>query len=93
MDALKTRLEITENGQDNLLNALLEDSKEIIEELTWRSYREEFENLRLQLAAFLYARQGAEGELSHQEGDVSRSFEAFPEALQRRIRSLRVGKA
>jgi len=95
LDRLKIQLQITGNEEDNLLLELLDVAKYAI--LSRRYPFGEFpvddagepvlENryldLQVRIAVYLYNKMGAEGQLSHSENGVSRTYEAgdVPESL------------
>ena len=50
------------------------------------------ETARMQLAVVLYNRQGAEGEMAHSEGGVSRTMEGLPEDIRRQVAPYRLAR-
>ena len=47
---------------------------------------------QVELAVMAYNRMGAEGESSHSEGGVSRSYEALPEGVRRQLNRYRLAR-
>ncbi len=96
MDQLsKLKLKLGESlgdvSKDNLLNLYLEDAKDTILELTHLSeLPNNLLNTQIELAIVYYNKEGIEGQTSHSEGGVSRSFEeGIPESIMKKIRSAR----
>lgn len=88
---LRLRLGIADYAQDALLSEYLRDADAMIRSLSWRkTIIPELENAQVRLAAVLYARRGAEGETSHQEGDVTRVMAALPEDIRQEIIACRL---
>lgn len=95
LEKLKTMLGIDQDdtGQDDELNLLLEDATNDILIWTNRStLPASLEPAQRQVAVLRYNKQGAEGETSHSEGGVSRSFEDLPAGLQASILQKRLAK-
>ncbi len=93
LDRLKIKLGIPldDVNEDNLLSLYLEDAEDEILELT---HLEEIPKkllpTQIDLAIIMYNKQGIEGQISHSEGGISRSFEeGIPESIMKRIRSCR----
>jgi hypothetical protein len=100
LEKLKIRLEIKDNSKDDLLNLLLEEVEEDL--LSWTnrgSLPKGLETTQRQLAIIRYNMQGIEGQSSHSEGGVSRSFDDLPQSIKKTIsqfvkaKVLRYGKA
>ncbi|OZV10787.1 hypothetical protein CIW83_18390 [Tissierella sp. P1] len=88
---LKLKLGIKGTEQDDLLNLYFDDAKDTILELT---HLTEIPNsllsTQIELAIVLYNKEGIEGQTSHSEGGVGRSFEeGIPESIMKKIRSAR----
>jgi hypothetical protein len=86
LEKLKIQLEIKDNSKDDLLNLLLEDVETDI--LTWTNRRElpkTLESTQRQLAIIRYNMTGVEGQTSHSEGGVNRSFEDIPTGVKKTI--------
>ena len=81
VERLKARLE-GENYTDALLSDLLESAKYIIFEhrFPFSDYPEQLEpryqNLQLQIAVELFGKMGADGQISHSENGISRSWQS-----------------
>lgn len=91
LSKLKLKLGITDNSQDDLLNLYLEDAKDTILELTHLDeLPESLLSTQIELAIVLYNKAGIEGQTSHSEGGISRSFEeGIPESIMKKIRASR----
>ena len=91
IDKLKLKLGIGEEGQDDLLNLYLEDAKDTILELTHLSgLPKPLLSTQVELAIIYYNKGGIEGQTSHSEGGVSRSFEeGIPKGIMKKIRANR----
>lgn len=91
LSKLKLKLGITDNSQDDLLNLYLEDAKDTILELTHLDkLPESLLSTQIELAIVLYNKAGIEGQTSHSEGGISRSFEeGIPESIMKKIRANR----
>ena len=90
---LKIQLSIKDGEQDGLLQLLLEDVKSDL--LTWtnRIYLPtSLESIQRQIAVMHYNKQGIEGQASHSEGGISRSFEDLPQSVQNAINQKRLAK-
>lgn len=81
LEKLKKQLpEIEGSNEDELLLSLLESSKDIIFEnrFPYKKYPEKLEQrylgLQIRIAKELYSKMGAEGEKSHSEAGVNRSW-------------------
>lgn len=81
LERLKARLE-GEDFSDALLSDLLESAKYIIFEyrFPFSDYPEQLEpryqNLQLQIAVELFGKMGADGQVSHSENGISRSWQS-----------------
>lgn len=99
LDRLKTQLEIKDSSEDILLSDLLESAKFAI--LSRRYPYEDFPlneegqamlesryyDLQVRIAVFLYNKMGVEGQTSHSENTISRSYETgdIPESLLKNV--------
>lgn len=76
----RLKLKIPEESNDNLLDDFLESAKAIImtNRYPFEDFPEELESrfldLQARIAVDLYNKLGAEGEISHSENGVSRSY-------------------
>ena len=88
---LKRRLP---DAQDEaLLGDLLEEAGAFLRAYTRRdSVPAELEDAQVRIAAMLFNRMGMEGEVSHNEGGVSRTAELLPEDLRRWLNGWRLAK-
>lgn len=93
LDRLKIKLGISlgDTSQDDLLNLYLEDAQNEILELTHLSeIPNKLLNTQIELAIIYYNKQGIEGQNSHSEGGISRSFEnSIPKNIMKKILSSR----
>ena len=91
LEKFKRRIGVSDNSQDDLLKDYLEDAKTDILELT--HLKEIPGNLlptQIRLAVIYYNKEGIEGQISHSEGGVSRSYiDDLPKEDMRKIRSAR----
>ena len=80
---LKNRLKLTSNNEDELLKDFLDTAKD---EIMARRYPfgdfpdgldVRYANLQIEIAMVMYNKQGAEGQKSHSENGVSRSYEDY----------------
>lgn len=85
-----TRLKaLTNESDESLLTALLSVAEtKVLNRLypfddTKTEIPQKYDNNILEIAVYLYNRRGSEGELSHNEGDISRSYASasIPEAM------------
>lgn len=77
LERLKLLLDITDGKQDALLDVLLANAAEQVLAYTRRTeLPAELEGTVVRLALAAYNKMGAEGEQSHSEGGVGRSYEA-----------------
>ena len=90
---LKLYLGITDTSEDTLLSFLLNVAgQKILDRLypfddTQTSVPSRYQIKQVEIAQFLYNKRGAEGETSHSENGVSRTYENadIPESLMRGI--------
>lgn len=84
LDKLKILLGISINSEDELLNLFLDIAADTVMNYTRRSALiTELESAVLRLAVVYYNKQGAEGQTSHSEGGVSRSYDSeIPEDIR-----------
>ena len=88
---LKHRL--PDAADDALLNDLLEQAGAFIRAYTRRNeIPEGLEDAQIHIAAILFNRMGMEGEISHNEGGVSRTAEMLPEDVKKWLNPWRVAK-
>ena len=90
---LKIQLGIKDDEQDGLLGLLLEDVEADI--ITWTNridFPPSLESIQRQIVVIHYNKQGVEGQSSHSEGGISRSFEDLPQSLQSTINQKRLAK-
>lgn len=90
---LKIQLGIKDDAQDGLLQLSLEDIEADI--LTWTNrvtLPSTLESVQRQIAVIRYNKQGIEGQSSHSEGGISRSFEDLPQSIQTAINQKRLAK-
>jgi len=95
IDRLKRQLGISidNNSEDDLLFDLLEVAKSAIlsRRYPYDDFSSELENrykdLQIRIAVYLYNKMGAEGELSHSENGISRTYEAgdIPESMLKQV--------
>ncbi len=93
LEKLKLQLGIKDIAQDGFLTLLLEDVESDI--LTWTNRTvlpATLESIKRQIAVIHYNKQGIEGQSSHSEGGISRSFEDLPQSLQSTINQKRLAK-
>lgn len=95
LDTLKKLLDITDNNEDELLSEYLSSAKEVILNrlypfgipTTVADIPSVYERLQLQVAQYLYLKEGAEGEKTHNENGVNRTYESgyIPESMLSQI--------
>lgn len=93
IDKLKLQLGIKDDEQDGLLQLSLDDIEADI--LTWTNrivLPPSLESIQRQIAVIQYNKQGIEGQTSHSEGGISRSFEDLPQSIQNAINQKRLAK-
>lgn len=89
LENLKTRLNITDSAQDMLLNAYLSDAESVILNRLYpfdndsQVLAPKYYSLQVRVAEYLYLKQGAEGEMIHNENGINRHYESasVPESL------------
>ncbi|MDD3840764.1 MAG: phage head-tail connector protein [Clostridia bacterium] len=88
---IKLGIPLEDISQDDLLNLYLEDAKDTILEMTHLSELSvSLLGVQVELAIIYYNKQGIEGQTSHSEGGISRSFEeGIPESIMKKIRACR----
>ena len=86
LEALRLRLEISNEEQDTLLTALLEDAEQYALGYT------ALEGAVLELAILRYRRRGMEGETVHGEGGLQTTMEGLPSALEKLLNRYRRAK-
>ena len=92
LEALRLRLEISNEEQDTLLTALLEDAEQYALGYTGRSVLPAaLEGAVLELAILRYRRRGMEGETVHGEGGLQ-TMEGLPSALEKLLNRYRRAK-
>ena len=94
LEKLKLNLGITDDSKDDELNVLLEDVESDV--LIWTNRKaipELLVSTVRQIAVMRYNMQGIEGQTSHTEGGISRSFESLPQSIQGAIIQSRLLKA
>ena len=91
LEKLKIRLGISDNGEDDLLNMLLEDAEgEILDFCNRDILPDKAQVLQRELAIIYYNRMGSEGEASRSEGGVSVSYSTeIPENIKSRLLAFR----
>ena len=89
----KLKRRLPDAADDALLNDLLEQAGAFIRAYTRRNeIPEGLEDAQIHIAAILFNRMGMEGEISHNEGGVSRTAEMLPEAVKKWLNPWRVAK-
>lgn len=90
---LKLLLGIKDDSEDELLELMLEDAMSDV--LIWTNRTRlpaPLESAVRQVVIIRYNKQGVEGESSHSEGGISRSFDDLPKGLQDSILQKRLAK-
>lgn len=95
LEKLKTTLGIslTDTSQDDALNLILEDV--LSDLLTWTNRDTlpiALEPTQRQIAVIRYNMQGIEGQTTHSEGGISRSFDELPQSIKNTIGQYRLVK-
>ena len=93
LDQLKSLLGISGMDEDALLLTLLSLAKQKILDRAFPyddtkvEVPDRYKPKQVEIAAYLYNKRGAEGQLSHSENDISRTYESadVPESLMRGI--------
>ena len=94
LEKLKRRLPDVQEGQEALLEDLLNDAGHAICAFTCRSeVPEALTGAQVMLAAVYYNRMGMEGETSHGEGGVNRTAQLMPEDIAAQLRPWRLARA
>ena len=89
----KLKRRLPDAADDALLNDLLEQAGAFIRAYTRRNeIPEGLEDAQIHIAAILFNRMGMEGEISHNEGGVSRTAEMLPEVVKEWLNPWRVAK-
>ncbi|EJW14290.1 phage head-tail connector protein [Paenibacillus alvei] len=93
LEKLKIQLGIQGESQDKSLTLLLEDVASDLLVWTNRSTLPAvLETTQRQIAVIRYNMQGVEGQTSHSEGGVSRSFDELPPSIKESINQRRLLK-
>lgn len=93
LEKLKIQLGIQGNDQDESLKLLLDDVRDDL--IVWTNrdaLPSSLESTQRHIAVLRYNKQGIEGQTSHSEGGISRSFEDLPKSLQNAINQKRLAK-
>jgi hypothetical protein len=78
-------ISLSDTDQDDILECLLENAKNRILEKRWMNYKEDDRDntllssdtyIQLDIAKELYSKMGVEGQLSHNENGIDRSYES-----------------
>jgi len=101
LDHLKIQLEmkIEDTAEDLLLTDILESAKNaiLVRRYPYNEYpiddagetilEKRYEDLQIRIAVYLYNKRGAEGQLSHSENGIDRSYESadIPESMLRTV--------
>lgn len=86
-------IDLADTSQDAALTLLLEDVASDLMSWTNRdTLPAALEPTQRQIAAIRYNMQGVEGQTSHSEGGVSRSFDELPESIRSTIAQYRLLK-
>lgn len=93
LENLKTLLGISDNSEDTLLTLYLDIAKQkILDRLypfdnTRLTVPARYELKQIEIAQYLYLKRGAEGQVTHNEGGINRTYENadVPESLMRGI--------
>lgn len=94
LDKLKIILGIKDESDDDNLSLILEDAQNDV--LIWTNRVEIpplLESTVRQICVIRYNMQGVEGQSSHSEGGISRSFDDLPQSIQKTINQSRLLKA
>jgi hypothetical protein len=87
---IKLGIAVADTTKDNLLIIKLEDAKDAILELIHLDeVPQRLLSTQEELVIIAYNKLGIEGQTSHSEGGISRSFEDIPESMMKKIRSCR----
>ena len=90
---LKRQLGVTGTTEDELLTGILKIAKDAIlsRRYPFGNFPEildsRYNSLQIRIAVYLYNKRGAEGETSHSENGISRTYESadIPESLLREV--------
>lgn len=94
LQKLKIQLGIKTIEEDDSLQLILDDVKDDILIWTNRSTHPiTLESTQRHIAVIRYNMQGIEGQTSHSEGGISRSFDELPQSIQNTINQNRLLKA
>lgn len=94
LDKLKIQLGINDFTQDDELSLLLEDvERDILTYCNRSELPNALESTQRQIAVIRYNMQGVEGQTSHSEGGVSRSFDELPQSIRNTLNQYRLAKA
>lgn len=95
LSALRLKLGIEDEEQDDILQAYLDDAESAMLDRLYpfsadpilETIPARYARLQVEIAQFLYLKAGAEGQTSHSENGVSRTYEngGIPESLLGRI--------
>ena len=91
LDKLKALLGITDDSKDGALNVYLDFAKEkmlnrlypFVEDVSTLDIPARYLNLQVEIALYMWDKRGAEGQTSHNENGISRTYESadIPESL------------
>lgn len=90
LELLKVLLNINTTDEDGLLTAYLTIAEQEIlsrlypfQDFADKALPDQYKNLQVRVAEFLYLKQGAEGETTHNENGINRTYEKgyIPETL------------
>ncbi|MDQ0091664.1 hypothetical protein J2T12_005104 [Paenibacillus anaericanus] len=93
LDKLKIMLGIKDDLQDDVIGLLIDDVQEDL--LSWTNRTElpvRLESAQRQIVVIRYNMQGVEGQTSHSEGGVSRSFDDLPQSIRNTVTQYRLAK-
>ena len=94
LEKFKLTLGFKNNLKDDDLTLILEDATTDV--LIWTNRKElpaQLESVVRQIATIRYNMQGIEGQNSHSEGGISRSFDELPGSIQKTLTQFRLLKA
>lgn len=94
LEKLKIQLGIKDSVGGDSLQLILDDVRDDI--LAWTNRATlpvTLESTQRQIAVIRYNMQGVEGQTSHSEGGISRSFDDLPPSIQKTITQYRLLKA
>ena len=94
LQKLRIQLGIKTIEEDDSLQLILDDVKDDI--LIWTNRATlpvTLESTQRQIAVIRYNMQGIEGQTSHSEGGISRSFDLLPQSIQNTLNQNRLLKA